>query len=61
MVRPEVKMTTEQKLVQVKLRMPEELKEWLELEAKANLSSTSSEIVRAVRERKDRCEKQLVL
>jgi hypothetical protein len=36
------------------VRMPGALKKWLESEAARNLSSQASEIVRSVRERKER-------
>lgn len=42
--------------LQFKLRLPTDLKEWIDAQAKANRSSKSSEIVRSVRERKDRAE-----
>ncbi len=43
---------------QVKLRLPPDLKDWIDQQAEANRSSKGSEIVRAVRERKERCEQQ---
>ena len=41
------------------LRLPQELKDWVFMEASRNGSSQNSEIVRALRERKDRCEQKL--
>lgn len=43
---------------QIKLRMPVDLKVWVDQQAKMNRSSKGSEIVRCVRERKDRVEQQ---
>lgn len=44
--------------VQFKLRMPADLKDWVDRQAAANRSSKGSEIVRSVRERKERMERQ---
>lgn len=38
----------------LQLRLPEDLKAWLEAEAVRNGASQNSEIIRALRERKDR-------
>lgn len=40
--------------VQLQLRLPPDLKEWIAAQAAANVSSQNSEIIRAVRERMDR-------
>lgn len=40
----------------VQLRLPVDLKEWIEAQAEKNGSSQNSEIVRAVRERMERVE-----
>ncbi len=40
--------------VQFKIRIPPELKQWLEREAERNLRSVTAEIVLSVRERKER-------
>jgi len=39
---------------QIAVRIPVDLKEWLRQEAQRNQSSQNSELVRALRERKDR-------
>ena len=41
---------------QIKLRLPVELKDWIDWQAEKNRSSKSSEIVRSIRERMDRAE-----
>lgn len=38
------------------LRLPEDVKTWLEREARRNLSSQNSEIVRAIRWRMEHCD-----
>lgn len=43
---------------QFKLRLPAELKDWIEEQAKLNRSSQGSEIVRSVRERQERALKE---
>ena len=43
---------------QIKLRMPAELKDWIDRQADLNRSSKSSEIVRAIRERMERAVQQ---
>lgn len=48
----------EQVAVQFKLKIPTSLKAWIDAEAKKNASSRGSEIVRAIRERKERCEQK---
>lgn len=45
---------------QIKLRLPEELKGWIDRQAEMNRSSKSSEIVRSIRERMDRAAQQEV-
>lgn len=42
---------------QVKVRLPKDLHEWIKQEAHNNRSTQASEIVRAVRERKQRAER----
>lgn len=42
----------------LQLRLPPDLKDWLQAEAARNISSQNSEVVRAIRERKDRIEQQ---
>ncbi len=42
---------------QMKVRLPEDLKRWLEAESVRNANSLNSEIVRAVREKMDRTAK----
>jgi hypothetical protein len=42
--------------VQMKIRVPAEIKEWLEAQAALHQSSQASEVVRAVRERMARSE-----
>jgi hypothetical protein len=37
----------------VQLRLPKEMKDWIALQADANVSSQNSEIIRAIRERMD--------
>ncbi|NYF21929.1 uncharacterized protein (DUF1778 family) [Xanthomonas sp. JAI131] len=39
---------------QIKLRLPADLKQWIDHQASKNRSSKSSEIVRSVRERQER-------
>ncbi|WP_018235617.1 hypothetical protein [Ensifer sp. BR816] len=41
-------------MVSIQLRIPLDLKRFIEAEARRNLSSQNSEIVRSVRERKDK-------
>ena len=41
---------------QFKLRIPAELKAWLDEQAEKNRSSLSSEVVRSIRERRERVE-----
>ncbi len=41
---------------QFKIRMPAEMKDWIDRQADLNRSSMSSEIVRCIRERKERVE-----
>lgn len=43
---------------QIKLRLPEELKGWIDRQAEMNRSSKGSEIVRSIRERMERAEQQ---
>ena len=38
----------------LQLRLPDDLKAWLAAEAERNGSSQNSEVIRAIRERKDR-------
>lgn len=38
----------------LQLRLPNDLKEWIASQAAANASSQNSEIIRAIRERKER-------
>lgn len=45
-------------MVQVKLRLQPELKDFLQQQARRNQSSMGSEIARAVRERKDKLESE---
>ncbi|MGR3792637.1 Arc family DNA-binding protein [Vannielia sp. SX4] len=42
----------------MQLRLPAELKAWIEAEAKKNGSSQNSEVIRAVRDRMERAETQ---
>lgn len=42
--------------VQLQLRLPPDLKDWIKAQAEKNASSQNSEIVRAVRDRMDRLE-----
>jgi hypothetical protein len=49
---------TEQEPAKMLIRVPRDIKRWLELEARRNLSSQASEIVRSVRERKERQEQR---
>ena len=44
---------------QMNLRIPEELKAWIDQESRRNGSSQNSEVVRAIRERKDLQENRL--
>jgi len=44
--------------VQLQLRLPPDLKSWIEAQAEANAVSQNSEIVRAIRERMERTETQ---
>lgn len=44
---------------QIQLRLPEDLKEWLEQQAAQNGSSQNSEIIRAVRERATRMQESV--
>lgn len=46
------------KRLQIKIRLPNELKAWLEEQAKTNESTQNSEVVRAIRERMSRVEAQ---
>ena len=48
----EVEVRTETK--QLQLRLPPDLKSWIEEQAEANAASQNSEIVRAIRERMQR-------
>ncbi|WP_411887343.1 Arc family DNA-binding protein [Hydrocarboniphaga effusa] len=41
---------------QFKLRLPPDLKEWIDQQSQINRSSKSSEIIRSVRERMERME-----
>jgi hypothetical protein len=50
----ESSLMTEQEYQKMLIRVPRDLKTWLEQEARRNLSSQASEIVRSVRERKER-------
>lgn len=43
---------------QIKLRLPGELKDWIDRQAEKNRSSKSSEIVRSIRERMERSEQK---
>lgn len=45
-------------LKSLQLRLPNELKAWIAVQANKNASSQNSEIVRAVRERMERAEPQ---
>ena len=38
----------------IAIRLPSDLKEWIECEASANGSSQNSEVIRAIRERMER-------
>ena len=38
----------------MRLRIPQDLKEWLQVQARKNASSQNSEIVRAIRERMEK-------
>lgn len=40
---------------QVKVRIPRDLKQWIDEQAEANRSTLNSEVVRALRERRERC------
>lgn len=40
--------------VQLQLRLPPDLKDWIAAQAAANASSQNSEIIRAIRERMER-------
>lgn len=42
------------KMPQMVVRLPEDLKAWVEEQSERNFSSQNSEIVRAVRDRKER-------
>ena len=42
--------------VQLQLRLPPELKDWIAAQAADNVSSQNSEIIRAIRERMERTE-----
>ncbi len=46
-------------LIQLKVRVPKEMKVWLEEQAAQNGSSQNSEIIRAVRERAERLQNPL--
>jgi len=46
-------------LIQLKVRVPKEMKDWLEEQAAHNGSSQNSEIIRAVRERAERLQNSL--
>ena len=45
---------------QIQLRLPEELKAWIEKQAEQNGSSQNSEIIRAVRERAARVQENVM-
>lgn len=47
-----------EKTEQTNVRLPSELKHWLKEQQLRNRSSLSSEVVRSIRERKDRVEQQ---
>lgn len=40
----------------LQLRLPQDVKNWVERQAKTNMSSQNSEIIRAIRERMERTE-----
>lgn len=40
--------------IQLQIRLPSDLKDWIAAQAAANLSSQNSEIIRAIRERMER-------
>lgn len=44
--------------IQTPVRLPPDLKAWVQTEAKRNCSSINSEVVRAIRDRFERSEKQ---
>lgn len=44
----------------MRLRLPQEDKDWIEAQAKRNASSRNSEVVRSIRERRERTERQAV-
>lgn len=46
----------EERFSQAKVRLPTDLKEWIAAQSQINRSSQNSEVVRAVRERKERVE-----
>lgn len=43
---------------QINVRIPPDLRDWLRQQKERNRSSLSSEVTRAIAERRDRCEKQ---
>lgn len=49
---------SEDKLKQLKIRLPIELKKFVEAEAERNRSSMGSEVVRAVRERMEKAQRK---
>lgn len=44
---------------QINVRLPADLRAWLNKEREKNRSSLTSEVVRAIQERKERCEQPL--
>lgn len=44
---------------QINIRVPTDLRSWLMEQKEKNRSSLTSEVVRAIQERKDRCEQKL--
>lgn len=51
-------MKKDRKLVTIQLRLPADAKEFIAAEAEKNASSQNSEIVRCIRERQERLEKE---
>lgn len=51
-------MSSKRDAAQIKLRLPQDLKQWVGQQAELNRSTQNSEVVRAVRERKERCEQR---
>ena len=51
--RSDIEMAAEQSTKMLLVRLPEDVKAWLQTEAARNLSTQTSEVVRAVRQRMD--------